>query len=226
MASRRREFAVPGGKFSDSLSYHLALNRETGIKGRIIRGSLRLPPKGAPLKILLHICCAPCAVYPYFRLRQTGLEPTGYFYNPNIHPYTEYQKRLDTVKDFSSRMGLDVFYRDGYDLDEFLARTVGTGIHRCEHCYRMRLDAAGAAAREQGFSAFTTSLLYSKYQKHDLIKGIAREAAADNSIEFYYEDFRDGWNEGIRESKALGLYRQRYCGCIFSERERYQKTTR
>ncbi len=123
-------------------------------------------------------------------------------------------------------MGLDVLYRDVYDLDAFLARTVGTGARRCEHCYRMRLDAAGAAAREQGFSAFTTSLLYSKYQKHDLIKGIAQEAAAEYRIEFYYEDFRDGWNEGIRESKALGLYRQRYCGCIFSERERNQKTAR
>jgi predicted adenine nucleotide alpha hydrolase (AANH) superfamily ATPase len=149
------------------------------------------------------------------------MEATGFFYNPNIHPYTEYKKRLDTVKEFSLRVGLDVVYRDGYDLDEFLTRVAGTGAHRCEQCYRMRLDAAGAAAREKGFSLLTSSLLYSKYQKHDLIRGIAKEMAAEHGIEFYYEDFRQGWREGIVESKAMGLYRQQYCGCIYSERDRY-----
>ncbi len=174
------------------------------------------------MKVLFHICCAPCALYPYYRLREEGIEPTGFFYNPNIHPYTEYKKRLDTVKEFSLRAGLDVLYREGYDLDEFLSRIVGTGALRCERCYRMRLEAVAAAAREKGFGAFTTSLLYSKYQKHDIIKGIAKEMAASCGIEFYYEDFRQGWREGIVESKAMGLYRQQYCGCIYSERERYQ----
>lgn len=173
------------------------------------------------MKIFFHICCAPCALYPFYRLREDGMEATGFFYNPNIHPYTEYKKRLDTVKEFSLRVGLDVVYRDGYDLDEFLTRVAGTGAHRCEQCYRMRLDAAGAAAREKGFSLLTSSLLYSKYQKHDLIRGIAKEMAAEHGIEFYYEDFRQGWREGIVESKAMGLYRQQYCGCIYSERDRY-----
>jgi predicted adenine nucleotide alpha hydrolase (AANH) superfamily ATPase len=174
------------------------------------------------MKVFFHICCAPCALYPFYRLREEGMEPTGFFYNPNIHPYTEYKKRLDTVKEFSLRAGLDVLYRDGYDLDEFLTRVAGAGAHRCERCYRMRLDAAGAAAKEKGFGLLTTSLLYSKYQKHDLIRGIAKEMAAEHRIEFYYEDFRHGWREGIVESKAMGLYRQQYCGCIYSERERYQ----
>jgi predicted adenine nucleotide alpha hydrolase (AANH) superfamily ATPase len=174
------------------------------------------------MKVLFHICCAPCALYPYFRLREEGVEPTGFFYNPNIHPYTEYRKRLETVKEFSLRTGLDVIYRDSYDLDEFLSRVVGTGALRCEQCYRMRLSAAANAARENGFGALTTSLLYSKYQKHDLIKGVAKEMAAECSVEFYYEDFRRGWREGIVESKAMGLYRQQYCGCIYSERERYE----
>jgi hypothetical protein len=150
------------------------------------------------------------------------MSPTGYFYNPNIHPYTEYKKRLDTVRDFSLRTGLEVLVRDGYDLDQFLCRVAGKGALRCEQCYRMRLDAAGAAAKEKGFTLFTTSLLYSKHQKHDLIRGVAAETAADHKIEFYYEDFRRGWREGIVESKAMGLYRQQYCGCIYSERERYQ----
>jgi len=175
------------------------------------------------MKILFHICCAPCALYPYFRMREEGLDPTGYFYNPNIHPYLEYKKRLDTVKDFALRVGLEMYYRDGYDLDEFLAGAAGKGSSRCEPCYRMRLDAAGAAAREKGFNAFTTSLLYSKYQKHDLVRGIAEEMALKHGVEFYYEDFRLGWREGIVESKAMGLYRQAYCGCIFSERDRYRK---
>ncbi len=175
------------------------------------------------MKILFHVCCAPCALYPYYRLREEGMVPTGYFYNPNIHPYTEYKKRLDAVREFSLRTGLEISYRDGYDLDEFLSRVAGKGALRCEQCYRMRLEAAALAAREKGFTVFTSSLLYSKYQKHDIIKGVAREAAAEQNIEFYYEDFRHGWREGIVESKAMGLYRQQYCGCIYSERDRYRK---
>ncbi len=174
------------------------------------------------MKIFFHICCAPCALYPFYRLKEDGMEPAGYFYNPNIHPYLEYKKRLDTVKEFSHRVGLDVVYRDGYDLDEFLSRVAGTGARRCEHCYRMRIAAVTAAAKENGFRLFTTSLLYSKYQKHDLVKEIAREMASEHGVEFYYEDFRLGWREGIVESKAMGLYRQQYCGCIYSERERYR----
>jgi epoxyqueuosine reductase len=148
----------------------------------------------------------------------------GYFYNPNIHPYQEYKKRFDTVKDFAGRVGLEVIYQDGYDLDQFLLRVAGKGSMRCEHCYRMRLDAAGATAKAKGFRFFTTSLLYSKYQKHDLIVGVAREMASAYGVEFYYEDFRRGWREGIVESKAMGLYRQQYCGCIYSEQDRYRKT--
>ena len=177
------------------------------------------------MNIFFHICCAPCAVYPYFRLQEEGFAPTGYFYNPNIHPYLEHKKRLETVREFASRVGLEVQFPDGYDLDEFLLRIAGTGTQRCEHCYRIRLAAACAAAKEQGFGLFTSSLLYSKYQKHDLIKGIGLEMASEHGIELYYEDFRKGWREGIVESKSMGLYRQQYCGCIYSERDRYEKKT-
>jgi predicted adenine nucleotide alpha hydrolase (AANH) superfamily ATPase len=140
-------------------------------------------------------------------LKEEGMEPTGYFYNPNIHPYQEYKRRLDTVKEFANRVGLEVLYRDAYDLDQFLVRVAGTGPLRCEHCYRMRLSAVCAEASEEGFRAFTTSLLYSKYQKHDLIKGVALEMASEYGVELYYEDYRRGWREGIVESKAMGLYR-------------------
>lgn len=175
------------------------------------------------MKILFHLCCAPCALYPYYRLKEEGMEPVGFFYNPNIHPYLEYKRRLETVRDFSARVGLEVHCRDTYELDEFLVRVAGKGALRCEHCYRMRLDAVCAAAKKEGFPSYTTSLLYSKYQKHDFIRGIGQEMASEHGVEFYYEDFRRGWREGIVESKAMGLYRQQYCGCIYSERDRYRK---
>ncbi len=178
------------------------------------------------MNILLHVCCAPCAIYPLHRLREAGFNPSGYFYNPNIHPYREYAMRLAAVREYSGRTGLAVAVREGYDLDEFLVRVAGKGSRRCELCYRMRLDAAGAEARTGGFSLYTTSLLYSRYQKHDLIRGVAAEMAREHGIEFYYEDFREGWSEGIVESKAMGLYRQQYCGCVYSERERYQPRER
>ena len=176
------------------------------------------------MKLLFHICCAPCAIYPYFRMKEDGLEPLGFFYNPNIHPLLEYRKRLETAREFSLRVGLELSVRDDYDLDGFLLRTAGKGGARCEACYRMRLSVAAAEARRLGLSSYTTSLLYSKYQKHDLIRGVGAEMAAEHGIEFLYEDFRLGWREGIVESRAMGLYRQQYCGCIFSERERYEHT--
>lgn len=175
------------------------------------------------MKILFHICCAPCAIYPHAVLRDEGFEPVGYFYNPNIHPLLEYRRRLDTVREYAHRTGLELVCRDGYDLDDFLARVVGRGPDRCEQCYRMRLAAAAAAAKEAHIGLLTTSLLYSKFQKHDLIRGVGTEMAAEHGIEFVYQDFRTGWREGILESKAMGLYRQQYCGCIYSEQERYLK---
>jgi len=174
------------------------------------------------MNILFHICCAPCAINPLSRLRKQGFSVQGYFYNPNIHPYLEYQKRMSTVQEFSARAGLSVSYRDGYDLDEFLNRVAGKGPGRCEQCYRMRLDAAAAETSRSGSSLFTTSLLYSKYQNHDLIRAVAEEMAREHRVELYYEDFRIGWREGIVESKAMGLYRQQYCGCVYSERDRYK----
>ncbi len=118
---------------------------------------------------------------------------------------------------------MELAVRDQYDLEGYLGRVLGRGAGRCEQCYRLRLDVAALEARSLGFPAFTTSLLYSKYQKHDVIRGVAAEMAREHGIEFLYEDFRSGWSDGIRESRRMNLYRQQYCGCIFSERERYQR---
>lgn len=175
------------------------------------------------MNILVHICCAPCAVYPLSLLLQEGFRPEGFFHNPNIHPYQEYAKRFTAVQEYARSTGLPLTVHGGYELDRFLERVVGTGAGRCEHCYRMRLSAAAAEAAGRGIGLFTSSLLYSKYQKHDLIRNVAIEMAAEHKVEFYYEDFRSGWRAGIEKSRQLGIYRQQYCGCIFSERERYER---
>jgi predicted adenine nucleotide alpha hydrolase (AANH) superfamily ATPase len=173
------------------------------------------------MKIFVHICCAPCAVFPVTRLRSEGFAPTAFFYNPNIHPYQEFSRRLRAVREYAALTGLPVLVREDDDLDAFLVRVAGRGAGRCEQCYRMRLSAAAAEARMQGFPLYTTSLLYSRHQKHDVIRGVAQEMAQQHGIDFHYADFREGWNDGIAASKAMGLYRQQYCGCVYSERERY-----
>jgi predicted adenine nucleotide alpha hydrolase (AANH) superfamily ATPase len=173
------------------------------------------------LKGLIHICCANCLIYPLKVLREAAWETTGFFYNPNIHPYQEYQRRLETVKKYEKQAGVKLIYRDEYDLERFLRGVVYREQERCRYCYYYRLEATAQEAKAGGFDAFTTTLLYSTYQNHSLIKEIGENLARQFSIPFYYDDFWKGWQEGIRESKAMGLYRQQYCGCIFSEKERY-----
>lgn len=171
----------------------------------------------------MHICCAPCAIYTVDVLRNEGAEVYGYFHNPNIHPYQEYLRRRETLADWAKEIGLTVIFADDYDLDGFLRETVYRETERCRFCYRLRLDAAAHVARRGKFDAMTTTLLYSKFQKHSLIADIGRESARQKGIEFLYRDFRLGWKEGIERSKALGMYRQQYCGCIYSERDRFYR---
>jgi predicted adenine nucleotide alpha hydrolase (AANH) superfamily ATPase len=148
---------------------------------------------------------------------------TGFFYNPNIHPYREYQQRLETVKEYEGEAGLKMMYEDEYDLEGFFRGVVFREHERCRYCYHCRLEATARMAKREGFDTFTSTLLYSKHQNHSLIREIGEGLAEQFSVPFHYEDFREGWQEGIRESKALGLYRQQYCGCIYSEKERYRQ---
>lgn len=173
------------------------------------------------MNILLHICCGPCAVFPLRTLRAAGHEVTGFFYNHNIHPYQEYARRLDAVRELAEQETLPLIMRDEYDLEGFLANVASTPDKRCRYCYASRLHATAAMAAEQGFDAFSASLLYSRFQRHDEIRELGEQAAQEYGVKFYYEDFRPGWQEGIRLSKELGLYRQQYCGCVYSEKERY-----
>lgn len=173
------------------------------------------------MRILLHICCGPCATYPYEVLNKAGFKITGFFYNPNIHPFKEYEKRLKVLEDYAEKVGLTVIYKDEYDLEEFLRRVVYREAIRCQFCYYLRLREAARTAREGGFDAFTTTLLVSPYQDHNLIQEVSRSVGEEVGIAFHYEDFRPGYNRGIQLSKEYGLYRQSYCGCIYSEKERY-----
>jgi hypothetical protein len=175
------------------------------------------------MKILLHTCCGPCTIYPLSRLRSQGHQVTGYFYNPNIHPFQEFTKRLAALRALATEEGFDVLYEERYGLQEYLRQVVFKERERCGICYAMRLAEVARLAVAQGFDAFSTTLLYSRYQQHDEIRRQGEELAHRLGLVFQYEDFREGWQEGIDRSRAMGLYRQPYCGCIYSEQERYDK---
>jgi len=175
------------------------------------------------MKILLHVCCANCAITPLERLKENRDDVTGYFFNPNIHPFQEYQKRLDALKQYSERVGLKVIYRDEYLLEEFLKNVSHRVEKRCQYCYSVRLESTAREAKKNAFDGFSTTLLQSAHQNHALIKETGERIAQEIGIPFYYEDFRQGWKKGVEVSKAMGLYRQQYCGCIYSEKERFLK---
>jgi len=176
------------------------------------------------MKILLHICCAPCAVYPLQVLRASGHQVRGFFSNPNIHPYQEHLRRADTLETFAAKVGLPVIWDRSYPLEEFLRDLAFRETDRCRICYFKRLAATARVARGGKFDAFTSTLLYSKFQNHEQIKEFGELLVREVGVAFYYEDFRKGWAEGMAKSKKLGLYKQQYCGCIFSERDRYLKS--
>lgn len=173
------------------------------------------------MKILIHICCAPCAVYPVARLRADSMQVSGFFFNHNIHPYLEFRRRLDTVVEYAQKESLEVIFADEYLLEEFLGAVAGTPDERCLYCYGSRLEKTAEVAAERGFDCFTSSLLYSRYQKHDIIRSLGERAGEKYGVPFHYDDYRRGWQEGIRLSKEMAMYRQQYCGCIYSEKERY-----
>lgn len=173
------------------------------------------------MKLLLHICCAPCLIYPHRVLKDRGIELEGLYYNPNIHPYSEYEKRQNTLRRFAAEAALEVFFPAEYPMEDFLRGVVFREKDRCAFCYYQRLSYAADFAKKNAFDAFSTTLLYSRFQKHDLIREIARGLSVKHGIDFYYEDFRTGWKEGVEASRAAGMYRQQYCGCIYSEKERY-----
>lgn len=175
------------------------------------------------MNILVHTCCAPCLIAPYTRLIEAGHTVSALWYNPNIHPLLEYQKRRDTLREFAAQQGFELIEHDEYGLHSFLQNTLERFDERCEYCYQSRLEKVAEVAAERGFDAFSSTLLYSRYQKHDRIIAIAHQMSLEHKVGFFYEDWRSLWQEGIKLSKAAGMYRQQYCGCIFSEEDRYRE---
>lgn len=172
------------------------------------------------MRLLLHTCCAPCSVYCIKTLRQEGIEPTLYWYNPNIHPYAEYKARRDCLKEYAKVVDVNLVVEDAYGLDEFVCNTYDKLSTRCqEYCYPKRLRRAFEYAKQNGYDTITTTLLYSIYQKHDFIVKLMYALSEEYGIEFLYRDFREGWREGQDEARRVGLYMQKYCGCVFSEEE-------
>jgi predicted adenine nucleotide alpha hydrolase (AANH) superfamily ATPase len=173
------------------------------------------------VKILLHTCCGPCAIYPVDTLRREGCEVMAFFYRHNIHPYRECLRRQEALAQYAEGAGLRVLYQKGYEIEAFLQGVAFRESSRCLYCYRERLQATALMARRGKFDSFTSTLLYSRHQQHDTIKLIGDSVAKTVGIPFLYRDFREGWQHGIEVSKQLGLYRQNYCGCIYSEKERF-----
>ena len=176
------------------------------------------------MKLLLHTCCAPCSTYVVDKLRKDGYDNiTAYWYNINIHPYTEYKARLDTLKQYSEMIDLPLIIEDNYGIREFTKNVINNIDGRCGFCYLSRLEQTAKYAKENEYDAFSTTLLVSPYQKHEMIIEIANQAAKKYSVEFIYQDFREGFRIGQQMARDAGLYMQKYCGCIYSEEDRYSK---
>ena len=173
--------------------------------------------------ILLHVCCGPCATYVVKSLLDKELKVTAFWYNPNVHPFREHQLRLEAMQTLSQKTNLPLIVAEGYDMLRYFHAVVGHESNRCPDCYRLRLEKTARIAHEKGFDSFTTTLLISPHQEHDLIRSLGEELGKKHSVEFYYEDFRPGFRESHRISRELSLYHQGYCGCVFSEWERYGK---
>lgn len=175
------------------------------------------------MKLLLHCCCGPCATGSLPQFEERGYQPFGYFYNPNIHPFQEHKaRRLSFITLMESR-GLPYAAVKDYPLEEWLRQVAQQPEQRCAYCYRSRLEAAADFALANGFERFSTTLLISPYQQHQLIRATGEQVAAERGLEFVYLDLRGGFRRGQEQAREMGLYMQKYCGCIYSEKERYQK---
>ena len=172
-------------------------------------------------RLLLHICCGPCSTFTVSHFQSVGAEVTGYWYNPNIHPFSEHERRRESLLDYTAEIGLNMLWEPGYDLQEFLRRINGRELfgQRCLACYRMRLEKAVQTAARHDFDAFSTTLLISPYQSLEALEEIGKELGAEYGVMFYFENLRRGFAQHHQLAGEHGLYRQVYCGCIYSEWE-------
>lgn len=178
------------------------------------------------MNLLLHICCACCLCAPLNELRKEGFRVTGLFYNPNIHPFLEFRRRLKALRVFQESDPIPVIYHEEYGIREYLKNVNYEGDDRCADCYALRLKFTADYAKRNGFDTFTSTMLFSVYQNHEQLKMISENLSREHEINFVYRDYRhlSECSQDIARKKMI--YRQGYCGCIFSEYERYKDTTR
>lgn len=192
------------------------------------------------MKILLHICCSNCAIYPFKLLKEEGHDFTGFWFNPNIHPLEEYSSRLDSLKILANKENIDVIYNEAYTPKDYFSLldmdSDGSSVpedidtppfpERCRSCYRLRLERTAVYAKDHGFEAFSTTLFISPYQDFQGIIEKGNMLAEKYGLTFHLKDYRPYFRDAMAEAKDLELYRQKYCGCIFSKNEREKKRTR
>ncbi len=172
-------------------------------------------------KVLIHVCCAHCAAYTVEHWRRQGHEVGGFWYNPNTHPYTEHQQRRESIQKLAQQIDLPLIISTDYDIIEYFRRVAGHETERCRYCFELRLTKTAETARQHGCDAFTTTLLISPHQKHELIQEIGQKVAGEQGVNFLYADLRKRYSDSRHLTKLLNLYRQQYCGCVYSEWERY-----
>ncbi|MBO4326435.1 MAG: epoxyqueuosine reductase QueH [Clostridia bacterium] len=189
-------------------------------------GNLRAQYSG---NVLMHICCGPCSLFciDEFRRLLPDAALKGLFANPNIHPYDEFVRRAGSTAAAADYKHLEVDFLPYYDRlswEEFV-RSDGKEQpqgepdgERCAMCYKVRMELTAQHAKAHGFDAITSTLFVSPYQNHELLKAVCAETAEKHGLDFVYIDFRTGFRKGQAEAREIGLYRQKYCGCIRSER--------
>ena len=174
-------------------------------------------------KVLLHCCCAPCSVSCIEPLKNEGIEPVAFWYNPNIHPFKEYEARRNCLVDYCKKENVRLIVDEHYGLRDFVKNVADDIVHSSTYCYEHRLEETARFAAENGYKLFTTTLLASVYQQHNLTAAAGERYAKKYGVEFLYRDFRPNFKDGNIRARNEGLYMQKYCGCIFSEEDRYIK---
>jgi len=180
------------------------------------------------MRILLHACCGPCLLEPYDALIATGDEVRVAYANPNIHPRGEYERRRDTLLAYAEQAGIDVdeLAYNTAAWDAAVAGLEDAPGERCRACFRVRLGAAAEHAASLGFDAVATTLTVSPYQDPDAIREAGEAVCAEAGVEFLVTDFRERYPDATRRSRELGMYRQNYCGCRYSDAEASQARER
>lgn len=174
------------------------------------------------MKVLLHTCCSCCALGAVNNLADRGHEIACYFYNPNIHPASEYIARHESMDTFVKTNGL-LLITGKYEIERYFKAIGRKYDDRCPDCYSLRLNETAAFAKLNGYEAVSTTLLTSIYQDHEYIKDLGARISKRAGLSFLYFDNRKDFRRNQEHSRELGMYSQKYCGCIFSERERNQK---